>query len=204
VHDFEEHQKEIYTIKWSPTGVGSPNPNRALVLASASFDAMIKLWDADRGVCLYTLTKHRYLDPESSPQTLSVCAVCVSVLKTNARPSMRPTQRSCVFRVVQSLRRVSRLWFFRSLPAHLVGQGTRPLPPKRVIPPRSLSRASLFSFRWRVFTFSPPPPPSAQDGSLVRTYRGNGGIFEVCWNKDGDKVAACFSNNTVCVIDVRM
>lgn len=33
VHDFEEHQKEIYTIKWSPTGVGSPNPNRALVLA---------------------------------------------------------------------------------------------------------------------------------------------------------------------------
>jgi transducin (beta)-like 1 len=54
---------------------------------------------------------------------------------------------------------------------------------------------SFFLSRWRLFL---------QDGSLVRTYRGNGGIFEVCWNKDGDKVAACFSNNTVCVIDVRM
>jgi len=47
-------------------------------------------------------------------------------------------------------------------------------------------------------------PISPQDGSLVRTYKGNGGIFEVCWNKDGDKVAACFSNNTVCVVDMRV
>lgn len=45
---------------------------------------------------------------------------------------------------------------------------------------------------------------SVKDGSLVKTYRGSGGIFEVCWNKDGDKVASCFSNNTVCVIDFRM
>jgi len=42
---------------------------------------------------------------------------------------------------------------------------------------------------------------SVKDGSLVKTYRGSGGIFEVCWNHKGDKVAACFSNNTVCVID---
>ncbi len=42
---------------------------------------------------------------------------------------------------------------------------------------------------------------SAKDGSLVRTYRGTSGIFEVCWNKDGDKLAACYSNNTVCVLD---
>jgi len=45
---------------------------------------------------------------------------------------------------------------------------------------------------------------SVKDGSLVKTYRGSGGIFEVCWNKDGDKVASCFSNNTVCVIDFRV
>eukprot|EP00899_Mesostigma_viride_P001787 jgi/Mesvir1/11609/Mv00018-RA.1 len=45
---------------------------------------------------------------------------------------------------------------------------------------------------------------SVKDGSLVRTYKGSGGIFEVCWNKDGDRVAACFSNNSVCVLDFRM
>eukprot|EP01027_Heterolobosea_sp_BB2_P017788 GEZU01025163.1.p1 GENE.GEZU01025163.1~~GEZU01025163.1.p1 ORF type:complete len:516 (-),score=84.30 GEZU01025163.1:1180-2727(-) len=45
---------------------------------------------------------------------------------------------------------------------------------------------------------------SVKDGKLVRTYNGSGSIFEVCWNSRGDKVAACFSNNTVCVIDFRM
>jgi len=42
---------------------------------------------------------------------------------------------------------------------------------------------------------------SVKDGSLIKTYKGSGGIFEVCWNNKGDKVAACFSNNTVCVVD---
>jgi transducin (beta)-like 1 len=41
-----------------------------------------------------------------------------------------------------------------------------------------------------------------RDGSLVRTYQGSGGIFEVCWNKSGDRLAACFSDNTVAVIDL--
>jgi transducin (beta)-like 1 len=33
VHDLQAHSKEIYTIKWSPTGPGSNNPNANLVLA---------------------------------------------------------------------------------------------------------------------------------------------------------------------------
>jgi len=42
---------------------------------------------------------------------------------------------------------------------------------------------------------------SIKDGTLVKTFKGSGGIFEVCWNTKGNKVAACFSNNTVCVVD---
>ena len=45
---------------------------------------------------------------------------------------------------------------------------------------------------------------SVKDGSLIKTYRGQGGIFEVCWNAEGTKVAACFANHTVAVLDVRM
>jgi len=45
---------------------------------------------------------------------------------------------------------------------------------------------------------------TTKDGQLVKTYRGGGGIFEVCWNSRGDKVAACFSNNTLAVMDFRM
>ena len=38
-------------------------------------------------------------------------------------------------------------------------------------------------------------------GLLEKTYRGEGGVFEVCWNQEGTKIAACFSNNTIAVLD---
>eukprot|EP01102_Stenamoeba_stenopodia_P009779 TRINITY_DN289_c0_g2_i8.p1 TRINITY_DN289_c0_g2~~TRINITY_DN289_c0_g2_i8.p1 ORF type:complete len:476 (+),score=45.89 TRINITY_DN289_c0_g2_i8:339-1766(+) len=130
LYDFREHTKEIYTIKWSPSGPGSNNPNQKLVLASASFDATIKIWDVEVGSCLFTLTKHS--DP--------VYSVAFS-----------PNGE---FLASGSFDRCLHIW-------------------------------------------------STKDGSLVKTYRGSGGIFEVCWNNTGDKVAACFSNNTVCVVDVK-
>lgn len=58
VHNLQAHSKEIYTIKWSPTGPGTHNPNMNLTLASASFDSTVRLWDVERGVCIHTLTKH--------------------------------------------------------------------------------------------------------------------------------------------------
>ncbi|KAF6091636.1 transducin beta like 1 X-linked [Phyllostomus discolor] len=42
-----------------------------------------------------------------------------------------------------------------------------------------------------------------QSGSLVHSYRGTGGIFEVCWNARGDKVGASASDGSVCVLDLR-
>lgn len=41
MHDLQAHHKEIYTIKWSPTGPQTLNPNMNLVLASASFDSTV-------------------------------------------------------------------------------------------------------------------------------------------------------------------
>ncbi|XP_055071368.1 F-box-like/WD repeat-containing protein TBL1X isoform X2 [Misgurnus anguillicaudatus] len=40
-------------------------------------------------------------------------------------------------------------------------------------------------------------------GSLVNSYTGTGGIFEVCWNSVGDKVGASASDGSVCVLDLR-
>ena len=48
-----------YTLKWSSTGPGTNNPNANLVLASASFDSTVRLWDVERGDCLHTLTRHK-------------------------------------------------------------------------------------------------------------------------------------------------
>lgn len=36
-----------------------------------------------------------------------------------------------------------------------------------------------------------------QTGALVHSYRGTGGIFEVCWNAAGDKVGASASDGSV-------
>ncbi len=33
MHDLQAHNKEIYTIKWSPTGPGTSNPGAPLCLA---------------------------------------------------------------------------------------------------------------------------------------------------------------------------
>jgi transducin (beta)-like 1 len=37
----------------------------------------------------------------------------------------------------------------------------------------------------------------------VHSYKGTGGIFEVCWNSTGDKVGASDSEGTVFVLDLR-
>uniref|UniRef100_A0A3Q7GGS8 Uncharacterized protein n=1 Tax=Solanum lycopersicum TaxID=4081 RepID=A0A3Q7GGS8_SOLLC len=58
LHDFREHSKEIYTIKWSPTGAGTSNPNQQLLLASASFDSTVKLWDVHQGRLLHSFNSH--------------------------------------------------------------------------------------------------------------------------------------------------
>ncbi|XP_044503972.1 WD40 repeat-containing protein HOS15-like isoform X2 [Mangifera indica] len=131
VHDLREHAKEIYTIRWSPTGPGTNNPNDQLVLASASFDSTVKLWDVELGKLLYSLNGHR--DP--------VYSVAFS-----------PNGE---YLASGSLDKSLHIW-------------------------------------------------SLKEGKIVKTFSGHGGIFEVCWNKEGDKIAACFANNTVCVLDFRM
>uniref|UniRef100_A0A8D3ECD4 Transducin beta like 1 X-linked n=1 Tax=Scophthalmus maximus TaxID=52904 RepID=A0A8D3ECD4_SCOMX len=42
-----------------------------------------------------------------------------------------------------------------------------------------------------------------EGGLLLYSYRGTGGIFEVCWNSTGDKVGASASDGSVCVLDLR-
>ncbi|KAH9712147.1 WD40 repeat-containing protein HOS15 [Citrus sinensis] len=131
VHDLREHSKEIYTIRWSPTGSGTNNPNQQLILASASFDSTVKLWDVELGKLLYSLNGHR--EPVYSL-------------------AFSPTGE---YLASGSLDKSMHIW-------------------------------------------------SLKEGKIVKTYTGNGGIFEVCWNKEGDKIAACFANHTVCVLDFRM
>jgi transducin (beta)-like 1 len=130
LHDLREHSGDIYTLQWSPTGPGSGNPSANPMLATASFDSTVRLWEVEKGACLHTLHKHR--DP--------------------------------VYSIAFS-------------------------PDGKLIASASVD---MWLYVW-----------STQDGSLVRQYKGASGVFEVGWSKAGDKLAACYSNNTVCVLDLR-
>ncbi len=134
--DLKEHTREIYTIKWSPTGPNTNYPNKNLVLASASFDATVKIWDIHTGRCKYSLTKH-----------------------------------------------------------------TEPVYSVSFSPDGEYLASGSFDRSLHIW--------SVKDGRLVKTFKGNGSIFEVCWNSNGTRVAACFSNSNseefnVSVIDFRM
>ena len=52
-------RKKLIHLKYftniTPTGTNNPNMN--LVLASASFDSTVRLWDVERGTSVHTLTR---------------------------------------------------------------------------------------------------------------------------------------------------
>jgi len=112
-------------------GPGSKNSNKPLLLATASFDSTVKLWDVEKGECILTLCKH----------TEPVYSV-----------AFNPTGD---YIASGSFDKCMHIW-------------------------------------------------SVKDGTLVKTHRGNSGIFEVAWSSTGDKVAACFFNKVVSVVDFKV
>ena len=55
--DLRGHTKEIYTARWTPTGLGSNNPDKLLRLCTASFDGSVKIWNAETGALVHTLRR---------------------------------------------------------------------------------------------------------------------------------------------------
>jgi len=128
MYDFKSHQQEIYTVKWAPTGPGSKNPDKKPLLATASFDGSVRLWNVTDGTCIQVFSRHRD----------SVYSVAFS-------PSGN---------------------YLAS--GSLAGQ----------------------LYIWNVM-----------EGRHIKSFKGKGDIFEVAWNKEETRVAACFSSNVVCILD---
>jgi WD40 repeat protein len=112
----------------APTGPGSKNPDKKPLLATASFDGSVRLWNVTDGTCTQVFSRHRD----------SVYSVAFS-------PSGN---------------------YLAS--GSLAGQ----------------------LYIWNVM-----------EGRHIKSFKGKGDIFEVAWNKEETRVAACFSSNVVCILD---
>eukprot|EP01036_Dinobryon_divergens_P023997 gene23997-32402_t len=55
--DLKGHSKEIFNLKWTPTGPHSVNSDKPLFLCTASFDGTVKVWSATSGEIVYNLCK---------------------------------------------------------------------------------------------------------------------------------------------------
>lgn len=131
IHDFREHRKEVLISRWSPTGQGTSNPNKQLLLASASLDSTVKMWDVEQGKLICNFNGHGD-------------AVYSIAFSPDGEYLASGSKDNCL-----------NIW-------------------------------------------------SVKTGKIVKSYAGKGIIFEVSWNKEGDKVAACNNRRQVCVLDFRM
>jgi WD40 repeat protein len=105
LHTFDDHKKEIYTIKWSPCGPGTSNPNQQVLLATASFDATVKLWDVEAGRCgtKHPLCTVHEVVTSTSPaaaaarMSISKLICCMCTLPSVACTLRRPAVAGCVW-----------------------------------------------------------------------------------------------------------
>lgn len=112
LHTLSDHTKEIYSIQWSPACAAySP------ILATASFDSYVKLWNPETGLATNTLAMHTFAIPSSSPfffppHRLSRLRLVSLALQQGPRvPGM-----------LQPQRRLPRKRLARLQAVHLVGQ----------------------------------------------------------------------------------
>lgn len=174
IFTYTGHTDEVNAVKWDPSGT---------LLASCSDDCTAKVWDASkaRNVPLFDFKSHQQ----------EIYTVKWSPTGKGSSNPLKPLMLATA-----SFDGTVRLWNVQN------GSCIRIL---------SRHRDSVYSV-----SFSPSGEYLAsgslagqlyiwnvRDGNHVKSYKGEGDIFEVAWNMDETRVAACFSSNVVAVIDFK-
>jgi transducin (beta)-like 1 len=166
------HTDEVNAVKWDPSGK---------YLASCSDDCTAKVWevDSDRKDALRDFVSH---DQE------------IYTVKWSPTGEGSPNPDKMPLLATASFDGSIRLWniqdgsCFRFFDQHRDSVYSVAFSPSGDF----LASGSLAGqlYIWNI-----------ADNEYVKSYKGKGDIFEVAWNKEETRVAACFSSNVVAVID---
>ena len=172
LHTLHKHQDPVYSIAFSPDGK---------LIASASVDMWLYVWSTQVSHTSPSTPHHPHLTMHTSPSTPHHAHLTVHTSpSTPHRPHLTVhTSPSTPHHPHLTIHTSPSTPHHPHLTIH-----TSPSTPHHACTHKTMHLPSTKSV-------------SPQDGSLVRQYKGASGIFEVCWSKDGDKLAACYSNNTV-------
>lgn len=147
------------------------------VLASCSDDCTVRLWSVEEKSCLHVLREHK---KEIYTVEFAPAATVTPTLLATA--SFDSTVR------VWDVERGSSKFCFR--------RHKDPVYTVEFSPDGRYLASGSFDQYVHVW--------SVADGSLVKSFKGTGGIFELAWHPGGERLAACFSNSRVQVLDLRL
>ncbi|KAI9592504.1 WD40-repeat-containing domain protein [Syncephalis fuscata] len=175
---FEGHENEVNCVRWDPTGQ---------ILASSADDATAKTWSMDCAQAIHTLVAK---GPIYAMQWRPILSPFVSGQEAVG------VDRQGVARLLAtaSFDFIVRLWnadtgdLLHTLTFHTANVYSLGFSRDGC-----LLASGSFDFQLGVW--------DVQEGTLIKSYQGSGGIFEVGWNADNTRLAACFSNNKVVVLD---
>lgn len=166
------HTDEVNAVKWDPT---------RNFLASCSDDCTAKVWavESDSTSPLYTFDSH-------SQEIYTV------KWSPSGPGTVNPNKQSLL--ATASFDGTVRLWSIIDGSCYRIFKRHRESVYSVAFSPSGdyLASGSLAGqlYIWNI-----------EEGRHVKSYKGTGDIFEVAWNREGMRVAACFSSNSVAVID---